>query len=347
MRETVDKSPSNYRIQLELVKLLVERADTVQKLGDSATPNHLRMRDLYHQEAFKRLKKMSSTGPSPSTDAQFLLAEAYGQGLLGLRKDVDRAFALYSQAARGNHPTACYRTAVCYEVGAGTRRDFSKAAQFYRKAASQSETAAMHKLGVTLLYGLMNQPKNVREGINWLKKAGSKADETTPHALYELAILHEGGVGDSQILPVSPAAYAYSLYLQAARLGHVRSQVRLGRCFEHELLGCPKDPRKSIAWYSEAASHGDMEAEMALAAWYLAGAPGVLIQSDEEAFKWASKSADKGYAKAEYAMGHFFQHGIGTQADPNQARTWYQKAAKNGNKKAIQKLQELGIKSPK
>jgi TPR repeat protein len=52
-----------------------------------------------------------------------------------------------------------------------------------------------------------------------------------------------------------------------------------------------------------------------LTAWYLVGSPGVLPQSDTEAFLWAQKAADLGLVKAMYAVGYFLEVGIGTQAN--------------------------------
>lgn len=82
-----------------------------------------------------------------STDAMFFLATCYGEGQMGLAVDLERAFNLYFQAAKAGHTASAYRTAMCCEVGMGTKRDPQKALQFYRKAASQGDVAAMYKLG--------------------------------------------------------------------------------------------------------------------------------------------------------------------------------------------------------
>ena len=54
------------------------------------------------------------------------------------------------------------------------------------------------------------------------------------------------------------------------------------------------------------------DACFALTAWYLVGSPGVLPQSDTEAFLWAMKAAEAGLPKAMYAVGYFLEVGIGT-----------------------------------
>ena len=121
-----------------------------------------------------------------------MLAEWYGAGAAGLSMDHEKSFSLYSQAAKQSHPSATYRVAVCYEVGAGTKKDQNKAIQYYRKACALGDTAAMYKLGMILIQGGLGMPKNPREGVTLLKRAVNQADESTPHALYELGLLYEG-----------------------------------------------------------------------------------------------------------------------------------------------------------
>ena len=281
-----------------------------------------------------------TTGKSAYPEAQFFLAECFGNGSLGLPVDHDKAFSLYHQASKQSHPSATYRTAVCYEVGAGTKRDATRAVQYFRKSAGLGDTAAMYKLGMILLNGLLSAPKNAREGISWLKRAAQQASEDCPHALHELGLLYEGRTeGTGNIIP--DAAYAYDLFLKASQFGYAPSQYKLGLSYEYGLLNLPVDPRRSIAWYTRAAEQGDSEAELALSGWYLTGAEGVLKQSDTEAYLWSRKAADKGLAKAEYAVGYYSEHGVGVKIDVEESRRWYLRAASQGNKRALQRLKEL------
>jgi TPR repeat protein len=216
--------------------------------------------------------------------------------------DHDRAFALYVQASKQNHAAAAYRAAVCYEIGAGPRKDYARAVQFYRKGAALGDVGAMYKLAIILLNGTMNIPKNEREGVTWLKHAAANADENHPEALHELAVVYEKGGVSSVIVDEQ---YARELYTKAAQLGYAPSQFKLGYSYEYGTLTCEVDPRRSIAWYTRAAEQGHPEAELALSGWYLTGSEGVLKQDDTEAYLWAMKAAEQGFAKAEYAVGYY------------------------------------------
>lgn len=90
-----------------------------------------------------------------------------------------------------------------------------------------------------------------------------------------------------------------------------------------------------------AAQQNHREACFALTAWYLVGSPGVLPQSDTEAFLWAKRAAEQGLAKAEYAVGYFTEVGIGTIRDEREAISWFRKSAEHGDKRAITRLRTL------
>ena len=308
--------------QFQYAKYLI---DAAKKIGaDAKDQRGLRKyRDTLIAESLKVIRRLATQG-QPYDEAQFFLANCHGTGMLGLQVDHERAYHLYLQAAKQNHAAGCYRVAVCNEIGAGTRADPQRAAAFYRKSASLGDTAAMYKLGVILLRGLLKQQPNPREAIGWLRRAAEQADEENPHALHELAMLHENP--QSGVVPHDPA-YAKDLYTRAGHLGYTHSQFKLGQAYEYGSLACPVDPRRSIAWYTKAAEKGHAEAELALSGWYLTGSEGVLKQSDSEAYLWARRAANKGLSKAEYAVGYYAEVGIGVKQDVEFAKRWYMRAA--------------------
>ena len=332
--------------------------DAARKVGADAKDQRAvkKYRDALIQEALRVIKRLATQG-QPHDEAQFFLANCYGTGMLGLQVDHEKAYHLYLQAAKQNHAAATYRVAVCNEIGAGTRKEPPRAAAFYRKAASLGDTAAMYKLGMILLQGNLGEARNGREAVGWLRRAAEQADVENPHALHELALLHEATGG--QIVPHDPLQ-AKEYYSRAAFFGYTQSQHKLGQCYEFGTLGCPVDPRRSIAWYTKAAEKGNAEAELALSGWYLTGSEGVLKQSDSEAYLWARRAANKGLAKAEYAVGYYAEVGIGIKQDVEFAKRWYMRAAgmslthhthvfhsaliphiAQGNKRAMNRLTEM------
>ncbi|KAK4057396.1 hypothetical protein OIO90_001465 [Microbotryomycetes sp. JL221] len=340
------KADPDPEAQFNFAKYLIEAAKriTTSATGDEKAAK--KYRDALLAESLKLIKRLATPGSTGSktayADAQFFLANCLGNGSLGLQVDHEKAYNLYVQASKQNHSSATYRTAVCNEVGVGTRRDHARAVLFYRKASALGDTAGMYKLGMILLNGLLGQQRNPREGYTWLKRAASQADEDNPHALHELGLLYERqpAPGQPQFWPFDPAQ-ARELFTQAGQLGYPPSQFKLGSCYEYGSLTCPVDPRRSIAWYTRAAERGDAESELALSGWYLTGSEGVLKQSDSEAYLWARRAANKGLPKAEYAVGYYSEVGIGVRQDLEEAKRWYMRAAAQGNKRAMQRLTEL------
>lgn len=271
LRAKVDANPRDYETALLLAKKLVEAASVLAsdngRLDAKATAKN---RERFILDAHKRIKKL--VGAS-YPEAMFYLADCYGQGLLGLEVDTKEAFTLYQSAAKGGHAASAYRTAVCCEMGpeegGGTRKDITKAVQWYRRAAQLQDVAAMYKLGIILLKGLLGQQKNVAEAVVWLKRAAERADVDHPHALHELGVLHEPATVNSAVRDkvIPDEAYARELFIKAANLGYKFSQFRLGQAYEYGNLGLPIDSRKSIAWYSKAAAQGEHNAELALSGW--------------------------------------------------------------------------------
>jgi TPR repeat protein len=325
--QTIKSNPSDHKTTLTLAKRLVEAASVLSDEGGKADAKTTQKnRERYIFDAHRYLKKLVHQN---YPEAMFYLAECHGQGSLGLQVDPKEAFHLYTSAAKAGHAQAAYRVAVCSEMGSeeggGTRRDPIKAMHWYKRAASMGDTPAMYKFGIILLKGLLGQPKNPREAISWLKRAAAQADRDNPHALHELGLLYETASPSDSI--VKDENYSRQLFLQAAELGYKFSQFRLGSAYEYGMLGCPIDPRQSIAWYTRAAAQGEHQSELALSGWYLTGSDGILQQSDTEAYLWARKAANSRLAKAEYAMGYFTEVGIGCTANLDEAKKWYWRAA--------------------
>ncbi len=56
-----------------------------------------------------------------------------------------------------------------------------------------------------------------------------------------------------------------------------------------------------------------------------------MAKDDAEAIRWYQKSADQGYAEAEYSLGYIYYYGLGVTKDDSKAAAWYRKAAEQGD----------------
>jgi TPR repeat protein len=214
--------------------------------ADGAPGKEESARDELVREAVGLLKKIAERG---HPDAQYFLADCYANGIGSPKgkQDFDHAYPLFVLAAKHGHADAAYRAGTCYEKGWGCRKDAGKALQFYRKAAAQSHPGAMYRLATAELNGELGLKKSAREGVKWLKRSAEASTPEFPHALHELALLHERGIDN--IVFVDPE-YACELLAQAGEMGYAPSAYKLGVNYEYGRMGCPQDAGLSIHMYN-------------------------------------------------------------------------------------------------
>ena len=202
-------------------------------------------RDDLIREATSLLKRLADRGHPGS---QYFLADCYANGIgtVKSKQDFDRAYPLFVLAAKHGHPDAAYRAGTCCENGWGCRRESAKSLQFFRKAGASQHPGAMYRLGIAELNGELGLSKRPKEGVKWLKRSAEHATAEFPHALHELALLHERGIDNVLFVDFE---YSVELLAQAAELGYAPSAYKLGECYEYGKMGCPQDPALSIHYY--------------------------------------------------------------------------------------------------
>jgi TPR repeat protein len=197
------------------------------------------------REATGLLKRLADRGHGA---AQYFLADCYANGIGTGRgkQDFERAYPLFVLAAKHGHPDAAYRAGTCCENGWGCRREAAKALQFFRKAGAASHPGALYRLGIAELNGELGLSRRPKDGVQWLKRSAEHATPEFPHALHELALLHERGIDNVLFVDLE---YAAELLAQAAELQYAPSAYRLGECYEYGKMGCPQDAALSIHYY--------------------------------------------------------------------------------------------------
>lgn len=128
---------------------------------------------------------------------------------------------------------------------------------------------------------------------------------------------------------------------KAAYLGFAKAQLKMGAAYELCAMGCEFDPALSLHYNSLAARQGEPEAEMAISKWFLCGFEGIFNKNEELAYTYAERAAQSSLGTAEFAMGYFNEIGMHVPVNVEKAKEWYQKAAKNGNADAQQRIEGL------
>ena len=95
----------------------------------------------------------------------------------------------------------------------------------------------------------------------------------------------------------------------------------------------PEPASQHVEVYRQAATAGNVKAQLALAQLYLRG-DGV-SKDPAEAARWYREAAEHNDANAQYALGVLLERGIGVDKDPIQALLWFQRAAQQGHPAAL------------
>lgn len=127
-------------------------------------------------------------------------------------------------------------------------------------------------------------------------------------------------------------------YRKAADQGNIAGEYNLGIMHEKG-LGVKKDFIQAIAWYQKGANQKDKDSLRNLINAQIKLA-GQLYQDKnfKDSVLWYRKVADLGNAVGQYNLGILYEKGLGVAKDDNQAHSWYQKAADQGDTDAIKKL---------
>ena len=91
-------------------------------------------------------------------------------------------------------------------------------------------------------------------------------------------------------------------------------------------------------------SIADLCLTYSLSKWFLCGSEAFDLQEDL-AFTFAEKAAKKGLPSAEFALGYYYEIGIGGRKDVDLSKQWYSIAAKHGNTDAADRLAALKVSS--
>ncbi|KAI0739339.1 hypothetical protein BC629DRAFT_1616082, partial [Irpex lacteus] len=232
---------------------------------------------------------------------------------------------LKRNADRGHMPSQ-YFLADCY---ANTQIQTRLRPSLPSLPAAALHPEARYRLGIAELNGGLGLSKSPKEGVKWLKRsAPESATAEFPHALHELALLHERRIDN-----VLFVEYEY-----AGGLGYVPSAYRLGECYEYGKMGCPQNPALSIHFYNIAAQENYRDACFISPPGTSSLRPVCFPSPIQRRFCEGKRAADAGLVKAMYAVGYFLEVGIRTGVDLDLALQYYKRAAELGDKRAAPRL---------
>ncbi|PLB51739.1 putative chitin synthase activator [Aspergillus steynii IBT 23096] len=272
--------------------------------------------------------------------AEFIKGMWLEFGKFGFRIDKKEAFRAYSRAAEKGYARAEYRIGMQFESSG----EPEKAIRHYEKGVALADSASFYRLGMMILLGQHGQRQDYQTGLDYINLAAQSCDENAPQGAYVYGMLLARELPQVNVpenfLPLDLNAARVNIE-KAAYHGFAKAQVKMGAAYELCQLGCDFNPALSLHYNALAARQGEPEAEMAISKWFLCGHEGVFDKNDELAFTYAQRAAQSGFPTAEFALGYFYEVGIYVPSDIKEARSWYAKAAANGNKDATGRIDSI------
>ena len=238
--------------------------------------------------------------------------------------------SLVVKAESGNIDAQNHLGALYYSDG-----DFEKAIYWFKKAADNECILAYHNLGVCYLEG-NGVMCDTLKAMSWFKKS---AEQGSIESQYLLAVRYDDGAGG-----VQDDFKAMYWYEKAAEQGDIWSGRRLIEIFEDYCTITGNSTKKEYAFscLKKAAEQNSYECQRALGIAYACG-KGVERDSRKSDY-WFEKIRE---AYRIHEIGELFIQGERVPKDDDKAVYWFTKAAKQGDKNAMNDLGILYKKSNK
>ncbi|MEZ2131117.1 MULTISPECIES: peptidoglycan-binding protein [unclassified Sinorhizobium] len=166
------------------------------------------------------------------------------------------------------------------------------------------------------------------------KSMADAARSGDPLALFEIGARFTEGRGVPADLKQAAAWYQLS-----ADKGFAPAQYRIANMYEKG-NGLDRDLAKAKEYYELAADQGNASAMHNLAVLYASGNAGG-EQDYTAAATWFAKAADLGVTDSQFNLAILYARGNGVKQDLEESYKWFSIAAKNGDKDAAQKRDEV------
>jgi len=155
-----------------------------------------------------------------------------------------------AEAERGNAVAQC-ALAECYDLVdcEGTPHDYTKARQWYEKAAAQGFAPAQRAMG-TMYDSGRGVRQNYATARMWYEKAAGQGDA---QAQLNLGVMYHDGLGVRQNY-----VKARQLYEKAAAQGVAEAQSNLGTMY-YNGKGVRQNKRTAKEWFGKACDNGNQQ----------------------------------------------------------------------------------------
>lgn len=209
------------------------------------------------------------------------------------------------------------------------KRDSERAFALFEQAAEAGLGAAVTKLGDFYLFGAAPSGRDVERAVTQFEAATALGDAA---GMTSLAMMYRAAIGVPQdsarmielLTRAAEQGYHFAQYRLAQT--YLTGEGIPGRA--DPALGIP-DPVRATRWFTAAADAGNIEAALELAGLYADPASGLPDNPAEQA-RLTKMAADTGLPAAIATMGALYEMGRGVEYSPELAAEYYVRAVASG-----------------
>ena len=255
-----------------------------------------------------------------NAEASLELGTRYYMGE-GAAQNYSKAAQFFRRAEAFGNVTAQYNLGVMYDNAFGVEHDDNKAFEYYQKSAEQGFPLGMFSLA-EMLYGGLGCEKDDSKAVYWLQKAEREMED--PNIYITLAMI----LRDSEDPSVNDPNKAFEYAQKAVDTGNETALNLMGTFYENG-TGVDRDYKKAFDYYSRAADKGVEIAYLSMGAYYQGGYG--VPQDLKKAAECFQMGADAGNMYCLNALAMCYKNGQGVKQDYKKAFDLFFEAAYAGN----------------
>ena len=218
-----------------------------------------------------------------------------------------------------------------YLNGGNVEQDLSKAFDWYKKSALQSNPKAIYNIGYLYATG-SGVEKNLTTALSWYERAANLGFARAQHIAGMYFIKGWAGERDFD--------KSYEYFTLAAKQDYIPSIFQLASM---NLYGfyLTKNIERALELFRENANRGDPDSAYQIAVMYYSGID--IEKSDSKSSHWFHLAAQLGFEDAFLFTGNAYLNGLGIKQDSKKAMSWYNKSSKSKSEFAKHAYGQLAL----
>ena len=261
---------------------------------------------MVEMQSFEELLEAAEDGDEAAMEA---VAQKYlnGDEDEEIKPQAEKAVQWFEKLAELDDATSQYNLALLTAKGHGTKRDFSKAAYWMKRAAENGDEDAIRQV---------DEYVKIAEAVNKAESGDAQAQADIAGFLMKMGgSVFQAETNDDYLKCIEWAK-------KSAEQGNGDGIWILALAYEHG-RGVKENKAKAIELYTKGANSGHASSMNSIACYYLRGE--VKGKTKKDAFDLFKTAAEKGNVDAMRNLGHCYQFEDGTEYDMSQAIKWYEK----------------------